>query len=109
MCVAIIGDRYSADQFHRETWPSIVRCAGVEDAGDVGMIHHRQRLTLRFKSCNDRAAVGPQFDNLQRNFATDRLELAGAVDDAPAAFPEPLNDAVASADCAGLFDGSIIL
>jgi hypothetical protein len=38
-----------------------------KNLGDVGMIHHRQRLPLGFEAGHDRSRVHPQLDDLQRH------------------------------------------
>ena len=42
--VAVLRDRDPLDQLHHKERPAALGCAGVEDAGDVGMVHHGQRL-----------------------------------------------------------------
>ena len=48
--VAVFGDGNTLDQFHRKIRTTVVRGAGIQHAGDVGMIHHRQRLLLRLEA-----------------------------------------------------------
>src|SRR5207247_8699377 len=47
----------------------LVGRAGVEDLGDVGMIHQRQRLPLGFEAGDHLACVHPRLDDLQRDLA----------------------------------------
>ena len=44
--VAVLGDRDALDQLHDEVRPAGVGRAGVEDLGDVGVVHQRQGLPL---------------------------------------------------------------
>ncbi len=44
--VAVLGDGDALDQLHHEKWAAIGGRAGVEDAGDIGVLHQRQRLPL---------------------------------------------------------------
>ena len=46
LLVAVVGDRDAADQLHDEVGPARLGGAGVEDPGDVGMVHQRQGLPL---------------------------------------------------------------
>ena len=44
--VAVVGDGHALDQFHHEEGSARVGRAGVENLGDVGMIHQGQSLPL---------------------------------------------------------------
>ena len=44
--VAVLGDRDAADQLHDEVGPAGVGGPGVEDPGDVGVVHQGQGLPL---------------------------------------------------------------
>ena len=58
------------------------------------MVHHRQRLPLRFKAGDHLAAVHPRLDQLQGHLAFDRLGLLGHVDHAHPAFTDDLQQFV---------------
>jgi len=51
--IAVVRDRNPTYQFHHEVGPAGVGCAGVEDFGDVGVIHHRERLALGLEAGHD--------------------------------------------------------
>ena len=52
--VAVVGDADAAHQFHHEIRPAQSRCVPrIEHLGDVGMIHHRQRLPFRLEARDD--------------------------------------------------------
>ena len=51
--VAVLGDRHALDQFHDEVGPAGVGGAGVEDPGDVGVVHQGQRLPLGLEAGDD--------------------------------------------------------
>ena len=91
------------DQLHDEIWPAGFRGAGVEDAGDVDMIHHGQGLPLGLKAGDDLAAVHACLDDLQGNLALDRVSLLGHENGAHAAFAELLQELVRADDRAWVF------
>ncbi len=76
--------------------------AGVEDPGDVLVVHHRQGLALGLEAGDDLAAVHAGLDDLERDLAADRLLLLGHVDDAHAPFADLLEQLVGADDRAGL-------
>ena len=92
--VAELGDRHAVDQLHDEVGPAGVGGAGVEDAGDVLVVHHGQGLALGLEAGDDLAAVHPRLDDLQRDAAADGLGLLGHVDDAHAALADLLEQLV---------------
>ena len=51
--VAVIGDADAAHQFHHEVRPARFGRARIQHLGDVGMIHHRQRLPFRLEPGDD--------------------------------------------------------
>ena len=50
MLVTVLRDRHTLDHFHHEIGSPRFRGSRVEDLGDVGMIHHRQCLSLGLKT-----------------------------------------------------------
>ena len=58
LAVAVVGDRDAADQLHDEVGAARVGGAGVEDLGDVGVVHQRQGLPLGLEP-GDRPASCP--------------------------------------------------
>ena len=69
--IAILGDRHALDQLHDEVGPTALRRAGIEDLGDVRVVHHRQDLPFRFEPGDDPAAVHARLDDLQGDLAAD--------------------------------------
>ena len=67
--IAKIGDSDAAHQFHDEVGPARLGGSGVEHFGDVGMVHHRQRLPLGFEPGDDLLCVHAQLDDLQGDLA----------------------------------------
>src|SRR5262249_58171326 len=75
--VAVVSDLDAPHELHDEVRAAIVRGAAIEHLGDVGMIHHCQRLTFRLESRDDLLGVHPQLDNLERYTSAHRLGLFG--------------------------------
>ena len=68
--------------------------AGVENPGDVDVVHDGERLPLGLEAGNDLAAVHAGLDDLEGDFALDRLGLLGHEDRAHAAFADLLEQFV---------------
>ena len=54
--VAVVGDRDALDQLHHEVGAARVGGAGVEDPGDVGVVHQGQGLALGLEAGQHLAA-----------------------------------------------------
>ena len=78
--LAELGDRDPAHQLHDEVRPCRQRRSGVEHSGDVGVIHHRQRLALDLEARDHLFGVHPELDDLECDPALHRLELLSHVD-----------------------------
>src|SRR5207237_7580317 len=63
--IAELGDRDPLDQFHDEVGPAGVGRAGVEDAGDVRVVHHGQRLALGLEAGDHGPRVHAGLDALE--------------------------------------------
>ena len=92
--VAVLGDRDALDQLHDEVGAAGVGGAGVEDAGDVGVVHQGQGLALGLEAGDDLLRVHARLDDLQGHRAADRLGLLGHVDDAHAPLADLLQQLV---------------
>ena len=55
--VAVPGDRHPLDQVHDEVRPAGAGRAGVEHAGDVGVVHQGQGLPLGLEAGDDLPGV----------------------------------------------------
>ena len=97
MPVAVIGDRYAGHVLHGKVRPAVARHPCVEDLRDVRMVHHRQRLALRFESGHHLTRVHPGLDDLEGNASVGRL-LLGQIHHAHSAFAEQAQDAIGT-DC----------
>jgi hypothetical protein len=58
------------------------------------MVHQRQRLALRFKTCDHLLAVHAGFDDLEGHGTADGIQLLSTVDHAHAAAGDLLSDFV---------------
>ena len=63
--VAVVGERDALDQLHDEERPAAVGGAGVEDLGDVGVVHQRQGLPLGLEPGQDGPRVHPGLISLR--------------------------------------------
>ena len=75
--IAERADRLALAQLHHKVRPPAGRRAGLKDLGDVGVVHHRQRLAFLFEPRHHLARVHARLDHLQRNATLDRLTLLG--------------------------------
>ena len=98
--VAVVRDRLAGHQLHDEVGESLVGGAGFERAGDVGVIHHRERLPLALEAGEHLVGIHPEPDHLERDRPPERLELLGLVHGPHAALAEDAGDAV-GADAVG--------
>ena len=62
-------------QFHHEKRTSGLRASRIINLGDVGMIHHRERLPLLFEPSHHLLRVHPGLDDFQRHPSPDGLLL----------------------------------
>ncbi len=92
--VGVSGDRLAGAEFHDEVGASGLGGAGVEDLGDVGMVHEGQGLSLLLEARDDLACVHAELDDLERNLAADGLLLLGHEDASEAAFADELQELV---------------
>ena len=101
--VAVIRDANSPNQFHREKGPARISRAGVEHLGNVGMIHHGQRLPLGLEPGDHLLGVHAQLDDLERHTPADRLGLLRDIDYTTTTFTDPLQQLVPSEGLAHRF------
>ena len=101
VAVAVLGDRDALDQLHDEVGPAGVGRAGVEDLGDVGVVHQRQGLPLGLEAGDHLVGVHARLDDLEGDLAADGLLLLGHEDDAHAAFADLLQQLVGADERAG--------
>jgi hypothetical protein len=86
--VAVLSDRCSVNQLHYEVGPASGSGAGVEYAGNVCVIHDRQRLALALEARDHLFAVHTRLDYLEGNVTANGLDLLRVIDNAHGVFPE---------------------
>ena len=79
------SDWNSLHEIHHKKRHASIRCARIENFGNVRVVHHGQCLPLSFESGDDLASVHAGFDNLQSYLALYRFRLLGHVDHAETA------------------------
>ena len=60
--VTIFSDRNTLDQFHHEVWPSRFSRPSIDHPGNIGVIHHRQGLTLSLEAGDDLLGIHAKLD-----------------------------------------------
>ena len=80
MIVAVRGDGESGHVLHDEKRAPFRRGPGVENFGDVGMLHERQGLTLGLESRHNGAGVHAHFNQLECDSTMKGRGLFGAPD-----------------------------
>ena len=101
--VAVLRDRDAPHVIHHEVGPAALGRPGVEDLGDVRVVHQGQRLPLGLEARDHLLGVHAQLDDLQGHLAADRLLLLGHVDVAEAAFADLLQELVGADQRADVF------
>ncbi len=96
--VAVVGERDPLDQLHDEKRTTVLGRAGIEDLGDVGMVHQRQRLAFGLEAGEDGFGIHASLDQFESDRASDRLSLLGKVDRSHAPFADFLAKLVAAGD-----------
>ena len=86
------------DELHHEERLIGLRGAAVEDAGDVGVIHQGQRLTLGVEPGQHGPRIHADLDQLESDLALDGLGLIGAVNGAHPPFAEDVSERVPTRD-----------
>ena len=108
LLAAEVGDRDTLDQFHDEVGPTGGGGPGVEDPGDVGVVHHGERLALGLEAREHLAGVHAGLDHLEGDHAGDGAALLGHPDRAEAALADLLAQGVgADLVALGLGIGSV--
>src|ERR1035441_7332326 len=92
--VAVVGNPDALDQFHDEVGPAVVGRPGIEDLGDVRMVHEGQGLPLGLEAGDNRYGVHTQLDYLEGDTAANRLSLLGHIDYSAAALADPFEQLV---------------
>ena len=94
--VTVLSEFDSPHQLHHKKGPARLSRPGIEHFGDVGMVHQRQGLALRFEPGDDLASVHAELDDLERDSSFYWLFLLRHVHHAPTALADFLEDFVAA-------------
>src|SRR6266404_3881176 len=94
--VAVVGNLDPTHQLHDEVRAAGFACAGVQDFGNVRMVHQRQRLAFGLKASDDLPGVHAQLDDLEGDPAVDRLLLFSHIDHTAAALANLLKEFVSA-------------
>ncbi len=86
--VAEFTERQAVHQLHDEERLPCGREAGVEDFGDIGVVHHRQGLAFLLETLQHRSRIHAGLDQLEGDRALDRLGLFRDPDLAHAPFAD---------------------
>src|SRR5208282_5670811 len=109
LLVAVLGDGSALDQFHDEERSAGVGAAGVQHAGNIGVVHHGQGLPLGREAGQNSLGVHARLDDLHGDGAFYRFGLQGHKHDAHAAFADLFDELVAADGLAGfLSDGTVV-
>ena len=86
VAITVLVDRDPLYQLHHEIRQTLFGGASVENLGDVGVIHHCQRLPLGLETRDNFSIVCSALDQLQRNSAANGVLLLGHPDRSHATF-----------------------
>ena len=92
--VAELVERNAADEFHHKVGLRRIRCTGIKNPRDVGVIHHRDGLSLSFKSSKHLARLHARLDDFQRNSSLHRFSLICDKDETESTFTDLLHELV---------------
>ncbi len=106
--VAESSDRDALDQLHHEVGPAGVGGAGVEDPGDVRVVHQGQGLALGAEPRQHLPRVHAGLDELECDGAPHRLGLLRHVDRAHTPLTDGLQELVRADDDAWAFTIGLI-
>jgi hypothetical protein len=105
--IAVLGDGHTLDQLHHEVRPAGRGGAGVQDPGDVRMVHQGQRLALGLEAGDDLPGVHAQLDDFDGHLAADRLLLLRQVDGTEPTLADALEQLVGPQDAARRFGRAV--
>src|ERR1051325_6742925 len=96
--IAVPCDGHATHEFHHEIRTAGFGRAGVEDFGNVRMVHQSQGLPFGFEASNYLPGIHSQLDDFERDAAFHWLLLFRYIDGAEAAFAELFEKFVAAND-----------
>src|ERR1041384_1377677 len=87
-------DRDTSNQLHDEVWSAGFGHPSVKDLRDVGMIHHREGLSLGLEAGDHPLRIHACLNVLERNLTTHRIILPGAEHGPTASFADQFSELV---------------
>ena len=64
-CVTKFRDRFSLDKLHCEVGSTCLGHSAIKQFGDVGMVHHSERLALLLESRENNLGIHSSFDEFE--------------------------------------------
>ena len=98
LAIAVVGDGNALHVLHHEVGAPGLRRTTIEHAGDIGMIHQRQRLALSLEARDDLPRVHAGLDDLERDSLVVITTMLRQVDHSHAAFAEFVEELVLADD-----------
>jgi len=92
--VAVLGDGQAFDVLHHEVGPSVRGQSRIVHAGDMRMLHQRQRLLLGLEAGQYLLGVHARLGDLQCDAPFNRAPLLGQVDCPVSAFTQKTDEPV---------------
>ena len=108
MCIAILCYWNTFNQFHHEIGSTGFRRTGIENFGDIRMVHHGKCLAFCFEARDDLLGIHTGFDNLQCHCTTKGLPLLCHIDRAHSPFANLLQQFVGPDLRAGFLDECLV-
>ena len=106
--IAVTDDWRSVDQLHGEVRPAAFRRPGVENLGDIRMLHHCQGLPFQREPGRHLPAVHTRLDDFQCDLAANGVRLLGQPDCAHAALADLAEQLVRSDNRAGSLNARLV-
>src|SRR5436309_7087055 len=94
LTLAILGDFEATHELHDEVRAAGIGCCGIEDTGNMRMIHEGEGLALVLEARDDLPCVHAELNDFEGDLAPDGGELLSQVNDATAAFAEFLDEQI---------------
>ena len=94
--VTVVGDADALDQFHHEVRSAGLGDAGVENLGDLWVVHECQGLPLNLETGDDCSSVHAQLDHLERDLSLNGFVLLCSPDHSEATLANLLDQLVGS-------------
>ena len=96
LAIAILCDGRAFDVLHHEVRPPGGAGAGVEDLGDVRVVHHRERLAFLVEAGEHLRGIQAELHDLERHAPANGFTLLGEIDRPHPPFAQQLDDAIAA-------------